>query len=406
MSRLVLNKGAQPSAPAAGKLALFADTPDGRVKSLDATGVLSPLGDSRLPNFVRNGGFWFAQRQAPGTLTTYGATTARAIFGADGWSGCVENASAQYIRTDTTGAPESGLQSTAYGQFTKITSAGKLFIGQILESRDATTLRGRTVRVQIWAKFIGGNAGYRLGLLQLTAAGTVDVIPSTAGNFITAFNGASADPTMGAALSRIAPRAGVTGDNCTLNGNAYDVTLTGAWQRFGGVFDVPSDCKNLIVAIWSNTQVTATQGIALSQVSLTDGYELQDWSPQTQAIELNRAQRYYAKTFGVDVNPVQNAGVATGCLRCILGKAVATALAAQFQWRFPVNMRVTPTTLTTYNPAALNAQVRQIGGTAADLTATATANATEASVDITATGAAAGAVGDQCGVHVSADAEL
>lgn len=403
MSRLLLTRGAAPSAPAASKGVLFLDA-EGRVKALGNDGVLRVLSDSARSNWIRNGGFWFAQRQPPGTLTTYGATTARAIYGADGWCGCAENASAQYIRTDSSSAAEAGLQERFYGQFTKITNAGKLVLAQILEGSDAQALRGRTVRVQVWAKFIGGNAGYRLGLAQLSSAGAVDVIPSGAGLFVTAFGGASVDPTLGVNLARIAPKAGVTGDNCTLNGNAYDVTLTGAWQRFGGVFDVPSDCKNLIVMLWSNTQVTIAQGIALAQCSLTDGYELQDWSPQPLSAELARVLRYYAKTFAIDTAPVTNVGVNLNEVRAIAGKAGAVANSGMVFWRFPVEMRAAPSVVL-YNPAAANALIRDITG-AADLGATVATTVSAQGAGAIATGVAATAVGDQIALNFSADAEL
>jgi hypothetical protein len=117
-------------------------------------------------------------------------------------------------------------------------------------------------------------------------------------------------------------------------------------------------------------------------------------------------QRFYCKTFATDTQPAQNAGVTTGCLRGTLGKAAAVAAAAQLQWRYPVRLRAAATTITLFNPAAANAQIRQIGGTAADLTASASANSTEQSVDFTGTGAAAGTVGDQVGLHATADAEI
>jgi hypothetical protein len=402
MSYLTLNGGAAPATPAAGKIAIYADA-NGILHKIDDHGVISTPGDQDLTNRIRNSGFWFAQRQAPGTLTTYSATAGRAIS-ADGWGITNENASAQYIRVDTASSPETGLQGEFYGQFTKITSTGKLLVSQVLEGKDTAALRGRTVRVQIWAKgIVAASATWRLGLLQLTSAGTIDTIPAT---FVSAFGANGTDPTLGANLSYIAPKSGVTPDNATVVGNALNLTVTSAaWQRFGGVFDVPAGAKNLIVMLWSDSQVAATNGVSLAQVSLTDGYEVQDWSPLAFTEEMRRVFRFYQKTLGLDVNPVQNAGVTTGCLRCILGKAGAVALAAQFQWRFLINMRIAPT-VTLLNPAVANAQVRQIGGTAGDLTASATANITESSVDVTATGISTGTVGDQCGVHVTADAEL
>lgn len=406
MSYITLTKSSTPAAPGTSKQTVWVDS-DGFTRTIDDKGVIGSVGDHELFNYIRNSGFWFAQRQAPGTLTTYSSVGGR-IISADGWGISNENASTQYRRVDTIGAAvESGLTAQYYGEFTKITANGKIFVSQVLESKDVAALRGRTVRFQARLKaIIGTPITLKMGVIQLTSAGTTDAVPSGAGLFLTASGGNGVDPTLGTNLAWLAPKTGVTPDNGTAQTNNITCSATTTWQRFGFCVDIPTTAKNIIVMIWSDNQVVTTNGFAIGEPSLTDGYEIQTFAPQTYDSELVRVRRFYQKTFAVDTAPVQNAGVATGCLRCILGKAAATALAAQFQWRYSVNLRAAATTLTTYNPAAANAQVRQIGGTAADLTATAAANSTEQSVDITATGAAGGAVGDQCGVHVTADAEL
>jgi hypothetical protein len=403
VSYILLNEGAAPSTPASGKASLFVDSA-GRLKYIGDDGVVNELAERYRDNAVRNSGMWFAQRQAPGTATTYSSTTGRAI-GADGWGVTNENASATYRRVDARSAPETGLQSGYWGEYLKTTSAGKLHVSQVIEGASTAPLRGRTVRLQCKMKqVVAVSPVYRLGLVQLNSAGTIDVITAA---FMGAFGGSGVDPTLGTNLARIAPKAGVSGDNCTANGNAYDCTLSSTWQRFGGVFDVPSDCRNLIVCVWSNAQVTATNGFGLSEVSLTDGYEITDWDPRALPLELGRCLRFYQKTFALDTAPAQNAGITTGALQAICGKAAATALAGQGQWRYPVNLRAAATTLTLYNPGAANAQARRVSGAAAaDQTATVTANSTEHSADWTCTGDAAGTVGDRIIVHMSADAEL
>jgi hypothetical protein len=401
MSYLNLTKSAAPATPAAGKASIYVDT-SGNVHVIDANGTDSVLTNNQERNYLRNSGFWFAQRQAPGTLTTYSSATNR-LISADGWGITCENASAQFIRTDTSGAPEANLQSRYYGQFTKITSTGKLEITQCLEGVNAQALRGRTVRVQVKLRGLGAaSALWNIALVQNT--GTVDA-PTAA--FFSAQGANGTDPTLGASLAYIAPKATVTPDGASIVGNKLQATVTNGatWIRVGGCFDVPTTTKNLIVVIWSDSQVAATNGIAVAEATLVDGFEVQAWSQLPYEVELERVQRYYAKTFDVDTAPA--AAVLAGALRCILGKAGAVALAAQFQWRFPVPLRSAAPTITTFNPVTgASAQVRQIGGTAGDLTATATANPCGSCIDITATGISTGAVGDQCGVQVTADAEL
>lgn len=400
MSYETFNNSAAPATPASGKTTVFVGT-DKRPKTIDDGGVISTLVDNELFNRVINGGFLFAQRQVPGTLTTYSNTSGR-TYGADRWGMTNENASMQFQRIDTAGAAETGLQSQYYGKFKKITAAGKMVISQVIEGKDATQLRGRSVRVQARMKFtIAASMTVRLGLAQLTSAGTIDTIPAT---FISAFGAAGTDPTLGTNLSYIAPKAGVSADGGTVNGNAIDCVLSANWARFGGVFDVPTGAKNLVVLIWTNGQPAANDELNISEVTLSDGMEVQDWTPIHYSLEFTRAQRFYQKTFNVDTAPVQNAGVNTGEFRFIAGAAGALTERSN-SYFFAVPMRIAPATVTLFNPAAANAQVRDITG-AVDTTASAAAGTTERGLYVTATGNAATAVGNHLGIHLTMDAEL
>lgn len=366
--------------------------------------VTVPLNQAKvndsIPNYVRNGGFWFAQRQAPATLTTYSTTTTR-LISADGWGITNENASAQYQRTDTSGATESGLQGQFYGNFTKITSTGKLIVTQVLEGQHTCMLRGRNVRLQFWAKQLVASAPVlRFSVVQLNSSGTIDSIPAT---FVSAFGANGTDPTLGTNLAYIAPTTGIALDNCTAVSNGAAATLSSAWQRFGAVFTVPTNAKNLVIMFWGNNQFAATNGFALAQVSVTDSLNIQDFAPTDLGTEFNKVQRYYCKTFNQDTNPAQNAGAGTGEFRYQAG--TLGALGDFGWWQFPVRMRAAPATITTYNPAATNAQVRDITA-AADCSATATSVATETGLMVTDTGNASTAVGNKLGIHITADAEL
>lgn len=402
--QIVYGKGTAPSAPSSGNNAVFvegtsASSNIGIVKSLDASGVLSILSPNNRPNLLRNAGFWFAQRQAFTAATTYSATAGRAIS-ADGWGITNENASATYRSIDTQSATEAGLQNRYYGEFLKITSTGKLVVSQVIEANDSEAVRGRVVRVTLWMKATAAT-NVRLGLIQLNSAGTGDTVPAT---YISAFGGTGTDPTLGANLAYIAPKATVQPDNGTVNGNAVDCVLSTAWQRFSHVFDVPASSKNLIVSVWSNAQLTATNGFFLAQASLTDGYEIQDWTPLSTADEFLKCQRFYASTFAnTSTAPATAVGLNTGECRGIAGKA--GALAQFIPVRFPVKMRITPATITLFNPAAANAQVRDVtaGG---DMTVSVANGSTALDFFVGATGNAATAVGNLIAVHYTADAEL
>lgn len=400
----VYGKGTAPSAPSSGNNAVFvegtaASSNIGIVKSLDASGVLAILSANDRPNLLVNAGFWFAQRQALSTATTYSATADRALS-ADQWGITNENASATYRSIDTQSAPEAGLQNRYYGEFLKTTSTGKLVVTQVIEANDAEAVRGRTVRVQLWMRATAVT-NVRLGLIQLSSTGTGDTIPAT---YISAFGGTGVDPTLGANLAYIAPKATVQPDNGTVNGNAVDCVLTTAWQRFGHVFDVPASAKNIIVSVWSNAQITATNGVFLAQASLTDGYEIQDWTPLAVALEFARCQRHYASSFAnSSTAPATNVGVNTGECRGVAGKA--GALAEFLSVRFPAKMRITPTTITLFNPAAANAQVRDVTG-AVDTSASTITGSTATDFYVACTGNAATAVGNLIAIHYTAEAKL
>lgn len=123
--------------------------------------------------------------------------------------------------------------------------------------------------------------------------------------------------------------------------------------------------------------------------------------PLTFAEELAQCQRYYQKSFLYATAPAQNVGVGTGELTFPALQAGATAQRSQIT-TFPVRMRLAPT-MTTYNPAAANGQIRDETA-AGDLTAVATV-ATEQGFHVTGTGNAGTAIANLLGVHWQAVSE-
>lgn len=128
-------------------------------------------------------------------------------------------------------------------------------------------------------------------------------------------------------------------------------------------------------------------------------YELIQWSEQ-----MALCQAHYYKTFSYPIIPAQNVGAGSSELRAACMQAAAGNNAGNsLTMRFPVNMRAAPT-ITTYNPSAANAQVRNITQ-AADHSVTA-ATADTNSLFSSSTGNAAGNVGNIIGVHLTADASI
>lgn len=219
-------------------------------------------------NVLINGGFNFAQRQAPGTLTTYAANT----YSADRWKTYVENASYQYQRQD--GTAESGLTSLNFGAFKKITNTGKMFIYQIVEGANSLPLRGKSVTFQCQMK-ASSSKTIRMGIFQLQSAGTTDTIPSP---IVTAAGANSTDPTMGTNV------AVITG--------AVSKSVTTSMQTFSVNVTIPSTAKNIICAVWTDSQFAANDILYIAEAGLYPTSAVQDWKPRPIAQELVLCQRY------------------------------------------------------------------------------------------------------------------
>jgi hypothetical protein len=115
-----------------------------------------------------------------------------------------------------------------------------------------------------------------------------------------------------------------------------------------------------------------------------------------QDFDLPRCQRYYWKSFPQGTAPAQNAGV-SGSLT--IGTNATSTFSGSFQ--FPVVMQAAPSTVTTYNPSAANANFRD-SNNGADRTLN-SAVATDAQIQFVGL---AGIVNGINRIHVTCEAEL
>jgi hypothetical protein len=402
MSFIKLNLNAEPATPAANKVAIWFDTTLKRMRLKDQTGVKRDLSPAGLENqnLLINGGFQIAQRQVPGTLTSYALTTGR-TFAADRYGMTIQTSSLQYARVDTNAAPESGLQARFYGQFKQITAVGKFAISQVVEGTNCLHVRGNQVRLQVKMKASAAKT-IRLGLLQLTSAGTIDTIPAV---FASAMGADTVDPTWGTNLALIAPDVVIQDTAATqaIRNSAVDCSVTTAWQMFGGIFTLPTNYKNLIPVIFTDAQFAVNDILNVGEHGLYDKVGAVDWEERPIDDQLEDCQRYFCKSFNVDTNPVQNGGL-VGVFKSpvVIAGAVATSWVGALA--FPVPTRAAPT-MTFFNPSAANAFVRNIAA-ATDATATSAEDIGERGCTVLCTGLAAWTVGQKCGVHFTANAEL
>jgi hypothetical protein len=169
----------------------------------------------------------------------------------------------------------------------------------------------------------------------------------------------------------------------------------GAWASSNFVSATGS--TNLMAtngATWQITGVMLEVGTQATTFTLAGG---------SYGAELALCQRYYESTFPDGTAPAQNAGN-SNALR-LSQTAAAAAPCRGFTWLFKTTKRTSPTTITSYNPAAANANVRNVTRTNdASITGVAALNAM--GVTFTFTGSTGSAVGDDNAVGLSADAEL
>lgn len=290
---------------------------------------------SDATNLLLNGGFPFAQRQTPGTLTTISDNA----YSADRWKILRENADLQYQRNDATS--ESGLTSLYFGRFKKITNAGKFLVMQILEGSNSVSLRGKTVIFQMKMKASSAKT-IRMALLELQTGGTIDTMPATP---VTAWNVDSTDPTLGTNL------AVITG--------VESKSVTTAWQNFSVSVTVPATSKNLICAVWCNADFSVNDTLDMAEAGLFLGSNTLAWAPRSLTEEIRLCQWYYEKSYMIDTVP----GTDT-----YLGTVMFVATTTKFYHGFRFSPKRIAPTMTLYSKTGAAGYVRDVSA-GADLSA-------------------------------------
>ena len=121
--------------------------------------------------------------------------------------------------------------------------------------------------------------------------------------------------------------------------------------------------------------------------------------------QLIDCQYFYSKSFNYNVTPAQNTGI-LGSEETWAGTNASTASGVSNLIHFPRTMRTTPT-ITLYNPAAANAQARNLidsGG--ADCSSTTASTGGNRGFYVTYNGSASGIIGNNTAINWTADNEL
>lgn len=170
-------------------------------------------------------------------------------------------------------------------------------------------------------------------------------------------------------------------------------------------FPVPSTATELFILFTYSPTGTAGAAdyVELTNLKLEVGSTPTKYEPTPLFETLEACRRQFRKSFAQGTTPAQSIGTGTGEYRF-----PALRAGALVEWMGTVlhgsPMRTIPT-VTLYNPAAANAQVRDLTA-AADCSASAAGNVSDLGFEITATGNASTAVGNDLACHWTADARL
>lgn len=414
MADIQFLKEATPNTPASGNSVIYNDTADNRMKQISDSGVISNLGNiGDMPsNILYNGGMLIQQRVATASTAITGiSTTTRGGVVADRWSVTTSVASnLNWAQIDSSGAAETNLLARYYGSIISSSAGKKVMISQFIINRDMAHLRGQKVRVSIkHNQKVGSGQLFKLGLLQLNASGTTDTSPAFLSGAWSTTTGV--DPAWGTNIAAITPDASPTGENGTITGSYLNITTVATtWTRSSCVFTVPTTAKNLFVVFFNDATGGTTDNISMTEIQLTQTATIVDYVEPQAPLQLTKCQQFFNSSFPQTVVPAASLSEATaGSGVCgDIGKAGATALAANFGIVFPVVMWKVPT-VTYFTPTVAGAQCFRYSGAAAAVqtaTASRTNSVTTKGVVVTATGDASGAVGDLVGVHYTADSEI
>jgi hypothetical protein len=311
----------------------------------------------------------------------------------DDWIALLETAGNWHFQSSGTAPPTGAANHIRVVPYVAGTpgTQGKFGLLQILEARDSGPyLELAKASLAFKCRYdiapTGGPGPIKLGIFSWT--GTADAVTS---DIVSTWNADGVEPTWAAGW--------------TLEGSTA-LTPTAAWLEYY-LEDVAIDAagvKQLGILIWTDDR-TANQFVSVdfADVCLVPGAYAISIKYLRRRIdeEEHVAQRRYQKTFPRATTVAQNAG-STGAFEWG-GTAGPGGLTYQ-AWLFATTMRVAPT-VTTYNPSATNAQIRNLS-TGADLSGTAVYRQDESSALIAGLVDAGGGFGHNMCVHATADARL
>jgi hypothetical protein len=319
-----------------------------------ATAQLSSLNGGALSgarNRIINGDMRIDQRNAGASVNL-----ADGVYNLDRWQGSVSQASKVTIQRSTTAAT-----GFTHSQLLTVSSAMTFGAGdycgnaQSIEGFNVSdlgfgTANAKTVTVSFWAR------------------------SSVTGTYSVAFHNEATNRSCAKAYTISAANTWEY-KTITFQGDTSGTWLTdnsvgmkvyfalGMGSTYGGATDGTWN-STLKLAVTGQTNWASTAGATfyITGVQLEAGSVATPFERRSYGQELALCQRYYFKTFAQGTAPAQNVSANNLLLTSGTSNYVSGII-------FPVAMRTAPSTITTFNPFAANANFR-VPGSATDITIT------------------------------------
>lgn len=283
------------------------------------------LGGHTLRNYLYNPTFRFWQRFGATVTSTNSANNDDTFF-CDRWIILSDGNDIVDLSRESTTVPT----RAATALKCDVETANKKFgIFQPLEYANTTDFRGSVASLTFKARITGSTIGaIRAGIVQWTS--TADSITS---DIVSAWNAAGSNPTLATNWAFANTPAALTAP-----------TTSYQTYRIENV-SISSSATNIGVFIWTDdVTMDVADLLYIADVGLYLSPRVPTFNYCGPREDLANCQRYYEKTFGLDVAAVNDTGDSTGALATFAG----TAIIPTVFWKFAVAKRVAPT-VTTYN---------------------------------------------------------
>jgi len=163
-------------------------------------------------------------------------------------------------------------------------TAQKFGVIQYVESANCRDLRGKQVTLSFSVRFNGGTPTIRYGIIEWT--GTADTITTPIIS-----NYGTTPPTI------------ATGG--TLNSTIFNPTAADTWYNLTLTYTAGSSMNNLAVVIMTNSSSSfnSNRNLDIANVQLEEGSTATPFEFRPISTELSLCQRYYYKTYNLNVVP-------------------------------------------------------------------------------------------------------